>query len=1212
MSKRWLIVWMLLTNLAQAATAPDPFKPDEHFNLLGHSTLPALAVKRDNAMSEWLQGRETLRLGTSAPDYPPFDLTSNGEEYEGLTADYAQILGLAMGLPVKVHRYENRAAALQGLWTGEIDVLGSANGFEAADNRVALSTAYAIDQSVLATRIDDSRSLDDGLDGLRISMVYDYLTANQVQALYPKATLITYPSFPSAINAVALGTTDVFLGDTLSTHYLLSKSLLGNVRMNRFGAHASQGFSFAVRHDQTALLRLVNAVLAATPASERTAIMNRWGAGGDIFLADRTLQLNAREQRWLSQHPKVTVLVSESYAPLTFYDHEGNFKGLTADLLELIRVRSGLKFDIIRAYNFEEMIDAVSTGKADMIAAIIPSNQRQDRLSFTRPYLLNSFVLVTRKDSESIGFETLRGKRLAIVPTNPLSEQLRRDYPDITLVKAANVLDSLDLLAQGRADGAVSTLISANYLLAMHRFDTRLKISATLGTEQARTTMATARDALELNSILNKALLSITPQELGMLTNRWRNNIPRDNGNWRSYRTLISRILLGASMLLILAIAWNSYLRKQIRQREQGERALSDQLEFINSMLNGTPHSIYVRDRAGRLCMCNDSYLQIFSVTREEVIGTTILEGVLTNRYEALEFHADYEKVMADGQPLLIDRPLQIGEERLTIYHWIFPYRDSLGEIQGIIGGWMDISERRKLLEDLRNAKERADDANRAKSTFLATMSHEIRTPMNAVIGLLELALKRADHGHLDRSAIEVAYGSANDLLELIGDILDIARIESGKLTLVPERANLRELVQSVTRVFDGLARQKSLHLLLHYDALVDSDVLVDPLRFKQIVSNVVSNAIKFTHKGSVKISVTASLGKDERHMHLLLKVQDSGIGITPLDQQKLFTPFAQAANQQHIEARSGAGLGLVICRNLCEMMGGHLSLQSQPGSGTEVIVSLDLKTLASTKAASVVLPKFNNAASVALNVLVIDDHPANRLLMCQQLGFLGHQYTATEEGAAGLKAWLNGCFDLVITDCNMPIMTGYALATAIRQYERSEHRSACVIFGFTANAQPEELQRCRDTGMDDCLFKPISLTALGERLAGLSPLPIRPEQLMRAFFSLDGLSALTGGNPQLAQRLIDELLASNQADLEELEACTRQCDRAGLANVAHKIKGAARIIQACELIERCEALERVCEKDTSTEAVQGCLQAIEEAMIHLEQALHKQSLLDN
>lgn len=182
----------------------------------------------------------------------------------------------------------------------------------------------------------------------------------------------------------------------------------------------------------------------------------------------------------------------------------------------------------------------------------------------------------------------------------------------------------------------------------------------------------------------------------------------------------------------------------------------------------------------------------------------------MSNAFEAREYQADYQRVMAEGTALITDRPLHIGNRKLTIYHWILPYRNSAAQVQGIIGGWIDISERRQLVEQLRSAKEQADDANRAKSTFLATMSHEIRTPMNAVIGM-RTALKHADKGHVDRSAIEVAYESASGMLELIGDILDIARIETGHLSLAPERVDLKALVQSVMRVFEGLARQRTL-----------------------------------------------------------------------------------------------------------------------------------------------------------------------------------------------------------------------------------------------------------------------------------------------------------------------------------------------------------------------------------------------------------------
>lgn len=238
-----------------------------------------------------------------------------------------------------------------------------------------------------------------------------------------------------------------------------------------------------------------------------------------------------------------------------------------------------------------------------------------------------------------------------------------------------------------------------------------------------------------------------------------------------------------------------------------------------------------------------------------------------------------------------------------------------------MVAGWIDVSGRQQLLHELSEAKNAADAANRAKTTFLATMSHEIRTPLNAVIGMLELALKKAEQGVTDRFAIEVASGTAKDLLGLIGDILDISRIESGKLSLAPERANLLNIVESVTRVFEGVAKQKHLYLVVELDTYSDRDVWIDPLRFKQILSNLLSNAVKFTEEGSVWVKMRAEAASDGKSIQITLRVEDSGIGISRQDQQILFNPFAQASNNPQ-SSYSGSGLGLMISRSLCEMMG--------------------------------------------------------------------------------------------------------------------------------------------------------------------------------------------------------------------------------------------------------------------------------------------------
>ncbi len=1171
------------------------------YTLLSRSATHHMDVRLDDSQRQWLENRRELILGTSSPDYPPFDLTTSGRDYEGFTADYAGILGATLGLPITIRRYPDRETAILALERGEVDLLGTANGFEAQRSNIALSIPYAIDQPVLVTREAETRSLTEGLAGMRLSMVYHYLPLEEVRALYPKAIITPYPSFQNAINAVAFDEADVFLGDTVSTHFMINKGYLTNVRMANFGKHEAFGFSFAVSNHNQVLLPLINAVLEAIPARERESIAKRWSVGSDMLLTDRKLQLTSREEQWLMQHPVVRVAVSDTFAPLTFFDSQQNLRGIAADLLELIRLRTGLRFETHRSQSDRAMLNLIEEEQVDLIAALVPNADYEQRLSFTRPYLENSYVLMTRKGAASpVNLEQLIGKSLALTQGNPLQDYLQREHPDIRLVETPDTFSAVEQLANGQVDAAVDSLVIANYFISSQVFEDKLQISATVGTQQAAVSLATARGSTELSSILDKALLSIAPEELGIINSRWRGYSGASSSAWRNYHRLLYQLALGGGLALLLLLAWNTHMRRQIKQRQKAERALNDQLEFMGTLVNGTPHPIYVRDRQGRLQSCNDSYLQTFDTRREDIIGKTIMQGATNHALEAREYQADYDRVVAEGSPLIVDRTLNIGCRKLTIYHWVLPYRDSTGEVQGIIGGWIDISDRRRLFDELRAAKERADAANRAKSTFLATMSHEIRTPMNAVIGMLELTLKRDGRDALDRPAIEVAYNSAKDLLELIGDILDIARIESGRLSLAPEPVNLGDALEAVVRVFEGLARQKELNLVLDFPGSATlPDVMIDPLRLKQIVSNLISNGIKFTERGQVEISVRLTALEDGEPLALEIQVNDSGTGISEDDQRRLFEPFAQADNSSQ-QARSGAGLGLVICRNLCEMMGGSLHLSSQPGAGTQVRVGLPVVTLpgASVKQSP---PAVMPVAQEALDILVVDDHPANRLLVSQQLAFLGHHCITANDGEEGFRAWRAEHFDLVMVDCNMPVMNGYELSQAIRRVEADEQLDACTVLGFTANAQPEEKQRCLQAGMNDCLFKPVSLTTLSQCLATRWP------RLEHLAFSLESLHTLTGGDPKLTQRLQSELLNSNRLDRQALLDLPTSSQRQAFIDIAHKIKGAARIVQATRLIESCEALEQTCHMDFTEDNLRPCIDEVNHAMLELDQALLRQ-----
>ncbi|MGV8889715.1 MAG: transporter substrate-binding domain-containing protein [Pseudomonas sp.] len=1173
----------------------------ETLKLLGRSKVEGYQVGLDEKDWSWLRQKGTLHLGISAPDYPPFDLTTNSRDYEGLTADYAGLLAQLLHVQVHIRRYDSRAELIRALKDGEVDLLGTANGFEEIDSGIVLSTAYTDDQPMLVTRSDDRTPLVPDLAGKKIAMLYHYLPSQRVSKFYPDADLQLYPSTLSAIGAVAFGKADVYLGDAISANYLISMNYLNNVQLTDFSRIEGSRFAFALSAENTRLLHIINDALAAVPIDERMTILRRWGAGEMYIPGHNRLQLNAREQRWLEKHPLITVAAMESFLPISFFDEKGELRGISADVLAKVSLRTGLKFVVLRGDSMVRQIDNLHDGKADVIAALTPSTEREGDMRFTRPYLTTPFVLVSRKvDGSPETLNDMAGKSLALIRGVVLRDYIVSTYPQIRIVYVDNAAQAMEMVAKGEVDAGVNSLLSARYLIS-RLYQGHLQITSTVGVEPARVSFATNRGALELYSILDKALLSISPEEMAELTNRWRSEVVIDDNYWLRNRAAIIQGFSIAGALLLVTVAWIAYLRRLIRKREEAELALSNQLEFMRVLIDGTPHPIYVRDRNGRMMICNSGYLEVFNLSRDEAMGKLITQSGFADPTEAADYHAEYLKVMEEGVARIQDRELTLTDgRRLTIYHWMLPYKDSDGAVIGMIAGWIDISERQLLLGMVQ-------EANRAKTTFLATMSHEIRTPMNAVIGMLELTLKKADQGVLDRFAIEVASSAAHGLLDLIGDILDIARIESGKLSLTPERANLRELVTSLARIFEGLAEQKHLQLLLDLDVEADCDVLIDPLRFKQIVSNLLSNAIKFTTEGEIRLTLKVLPASAEKQLCIRLRVEDSGMGISSEDQQRLFSPFSQASNNTQ-SARSGSGLGLVISRTLCEMMGGQLQLHSVLGEGTQIEVLLDfpvLERLASVESPVAVI----SLSHQELSILVVDDYPANRLLLSKQLGYLGHKVVEAQDGAHGLRAWRNQHFDVVITDCNMPIMNGYALTRAIRDEEREHDKSRCLIIGFTANAQPDEKDRCLEAGMDDCLFKPISLKELGQRLdlvGADAAITVEEHSALTTTDSIDltSLEQLVRGDSAAMQGLLDDLAVSNQEDLARLPGFLFEEDLLALSDLAHKVKGGARIVKASKLIAACEQVEAVCEATDDVRVLEQVVATLKLEMSALATAL--------
>lgn len=586
------LLWLsLLPMVAMALDEPNVLR------LLGHSRIDPPIVTLPEPDWRWLRERRRLLMGVSAPDYAPFDLTNNREELEGITADFAALISQALNIPIEVRCYETRDEVIEALKRGDVDFLGSANGYEAGDPQLTLSRSYANDQPTLVTRTNDSQALTDDLAGKRVAMLYHYLQPEVVRAFYPRARVELFSSAFEAIGAVAFGRADVYLGDAISTNYLINRNQLNIVRMADFSTLEVNPFAFAFTRENTRLPPIIDAALEAIPAGEQMEILRRWSGGNLGIVGTGRLHLSASEQRWLLKHPRVKVAVLDKLLPLSVIDDEGRFEGLSAEVLSRISLRTGLKFDVVPGNSIPGQIDQVSAGAADMLAVVTPSVERAEKVRFTRPYLTNALVLVTRVDEHSpITLEDMVGKRLAMISGNGLREIITRDFPGVMFIDVDSAEQAMAMVAKGEADAAVNSLIGARYMIARYYRD-RLRITSTVGSEPARITFGVNRSQLELFSILDKALLSITPQEMDEMIAQWRSEVIIEDSYWLRHRNVIIQGFGLAALLLIITLSWAIYLRGLIRKRVQAERALSDQMRFMSVLIDGTPHPIYVRDR---------------------------------------------------------------------------------------------------------------------------------------------------------------------------------------------------------------------------------------------------------------------------------------------------------------------------------------------------------------------------------------------------------------------------------------------------------------------------------------------------------------------------------------------------------------------------------------------------------------------------------------
>ena len=622
--------------------------------------------------------------------------------------------------------------------------------------------------------------------------------------------------------------------------------------------------------------------------------------------------------------------------------------------------------------------------------------------------------------------------------------------------------------------------------------------------------------------------------------------------------------------LLILMAGLMVVLDRLLRRAARRDAALSASSQQLSSTVAASLDAIVTADTDGKIVDFNASAEKVFGWKKEEIVGLTMEDTFIPHRMRDAH-HNGMRRYLKTGQPRVVDAGRvelaalrKSGEE--------FPVELNITTAQNgddvtFIAYIRDISERKINEQKLIDARDRAERTDQAKSQFLTVMSHEMRTPLNGILGVLDL-LKTTKLDHQQARYANIATSSSEVLLEHVNEALDITRIETGNLQLTLQDFRLTALMQGLVDMFEPLAREKDLSLSLNIAPAVRGPYYGDAGRIRQILTNLIGNAIKFTDQGTINVEVTGIHGPGESSLRFA--VTDTGIGIPADQHEQVFEDFFAHAAAEGRQAR-GDGLGLSISRRIARAMEGDVSVKSVEGEGSSFVLTLPLARADTTQADADETADRVTFETQVCSVLIVEDNSINRGVLSEMLVSMGHNVTEAVNGVDGLEKAEHTPFDVIFMDISMPVMNGIEATRRLRA--GAGKNVDTLIVGLTAHGREEYRTQAEGAGMDRFHTKPIRLDALQSVIAEVSS--GRMVRLDGAQFP-EALSEMIGllGSEKVrttADRFLGEL-AEFVTGLREDGA---SWDEVTLAENTHKVKGAASLLGQSDLSAALAHLEQ-------------------------------------
>ncbi|HHQ4883896.1 TPA: ATP-binding protein [Aeromonas veronii] len=1067
----------------------------------------------------------TIKVGLLTGGWGPFQRW-DGHNASGFSVELITTLARNLDYHIEWKTYPDWNQLYVASCKGQLDIM--LDSFRSEESEcVTYSRPYYSSPTVVVVRHDSPLFKNvSGLNKSRIAIEAGFLTEKLVRAHYPEVQRLLFQDTDMALQAVLDKRADAYIGNLHVTNQFIAQhpelAVVAQAPLLMESLHL--GIS---KHNSRLGVRFDTAIQALS-IEERSALEQRWLSDNNLnFQGHSGFLLRPDERDWLASLPPLKLSFIPKWIPFSYSDGDGKLTGLIGDYMNVFKDKLGLAYQYRVDQSWPELLQGLLHQDADI--AVIPTRiiKRISGWQISQPIASFPVVIAMSRASSTFGgFAELVGKHL-VVTDSLLVAELRARIPDIRTTVVSGPKEGLAMVASGRGDAYIGNLAVISRLIN-EQFDDSLHIVAPTPFRD-ELAVAVREPYTPLLPLINRVLASMSDKEKQQIRNSWLALNYSEGIPWHKLiRTLIPIGIGIALFILILSVAyWR--LRQEIVRRRQVEAALA-------------------------------------------------------------------------------------------------------------------------------MAKAKAESAATQKGEFLATMSHEIRTPMNGIVGMAE-QLTFTELTLEQRQMVEIINRGAQGLHALIDNVLDYAKLEAGKMQLEQTPFLLRELIDSVLTMTVSEVHRKGLRVYLWADAGVAARVSGDALRLRQILFNFVSNAIKFTERGFIEISVQL-LAQGEGQQQLRFGVRDSGIGMTPEARDRIFNAFEQAESST-TRSYGGSGLGLSICQTLANLMGGEIRLESAPGLGTFITLTVTLPVLAQREPdlrlnglqASIelhddklchtlllhldalgvtrtsppdnaqlrfsdhdlaaegvirVLPLAtplgyrSDEKGYILNsnpmtwhavrevcyrqlalsdeivtqaiqksaecepmlpcrVLLVEDNPLNQQLVIRQLGQLKLNCELAEHGQQALEMVAQYPYDLVLCDCQMPVMDGYEFTRRVRA---GEDKKRLLIIAMTANVMPEQAERCFAAGMDDLLGKPVLLDGLRQMLQKWRILP------SPSLIDVAAMAAFFGQGDKLRQ-----MFPLFRQELEQAMGQQPQDDKA-LANWVHRQAGTVSMMMAPQLAEEAWRLE--------------------------------------